>query len=51
MNDEGYRKEGRECKGFNGVKGQPGQEKGKCNEKSNQDVYLQKGKKMYKLQT
>ena len=51
MSDEGYRKEGRELKGFNGIKGQTGQEKGKCNENSNQGVYLQKGKKMHKFQT
>ena len=39
----GMGKEGRELKGFNGVKRQLGQEKGKCNE-SNQGVYLQKRK-------
>jgi len=51
MSHEGNGKEGRKLEGFNGVKGQPWQEKGKCNEKSNQDVYLQKGQKMDKLQT
>ena len=34
MSHDGYGKEGGEFKRFNGVKGKPGQEKGKCNIKS-----------------
>ena len=52
MSDEWYGKEEGELQGFNGIKGKPGQEKGKCNKKSVIPVCTyKKGKQMYKLQT
>ena len=52
MSDEGYGKDGGELKSFDGVKGNPVQEKGKCNKMSAIKVCIYKnGQQMYKSPT